>query len=67
MNNQEVSVTSSTKVKNVISDMVGKDNIPEYYLRKKGGKPLDYELDMLTLDISIGDQFECTIIRFVLF
>ena len=67
MNNQEVSVTSSTKVKNVISDMVGKDNIPEYYLRKKEGKPIDYEWDMLTLDISIGDQFVCTIIRFVLF
>lgn len=67
MNNQEVSVTSSTKVKNVISGMVGKDNIPEYYLRKKEGKPIDYEWDMLTLDISIGDQFECTIIRFVLF
>lgn len=67
MNNQEVTVASSTKVKNVIGGIVGKDNIPEYYLRKKGGKPLDYELDMLTLDISIGDQFECTIISFVLF
>ena len=67
MNNQEVSVTSSTKVKSVISGVVGKDCVPEYYLTKKGGRPLDYEMDMLALDISIGDQFECTIIEFIIF